>query len=177
MNIRVQVPDQVLISFPLCIYLEEEMLDHITVLFNFLRNLYTMFHNGCSNFHTHQHHTGEGNGTPLRYSCLENPMDGGACWAAIYGVAQSRTWLKRRSSSSSSSTIQELSFLHTLNLEFNGIYLYRKYTLNYINFNTKWIKVRALHQQYETEFCFCHIINIHVIFKFQICWGIINIKL
>ena len=45
---------------------------------------------------------GEGNGTPLQYSCLENPMDGGAWWAAIYGVAQSRTRLKRLSSSSSS---------------------------------------------------------------------------
>ena len=32
---------------------------------------------------------GEGNGTPLQYSCLENPMGGGAWWAAIYGVAQS----------------------------------------------------------------------------------------
>ena len=36
---------------------------------------------------------GEGNGSPLQYSCLENPRDGGAWWAAIYGVAQSRTWL------------------------------------------------------------------------------------
>ena len=36
---------------------------------------------------------GEGNGTPLQYSCLENPMDGGACWVAICGVAQSWTWL------------------------------------------------------------------------------------
>ena len=34
-----------------------------------------------------------GNGTPLQYSCLENPMDGGAWWAAVHGVAQSRTWL------------------------------------------------------------------------------------
>ena len=34
---------------------------------------------------------GEGNGTPLQYSCLENPMDGGAWWAAVYGVAKSRT--------------------------------------------------------------------------------------
>ena len=42
----------------------------------------------------------EGNGNPLQYSCLENPMDGGAWWAAIYGVAQSRTRLKRLSSSS-----------------------------------------------------------------------------
>ena len=37
---------------------------------------------------------GEGNGTPLQYSCLENPMDGGAWWAAVYGVTQSRTLLK-----------------------------------------------------------------------------------
>ena len=36
---------------------------------------------------------GEGNGTPLRYSCLENPMDGGAWWAAIHGVAKSQTRL------------------------------------------------------------------------------------
>ena len=43
---------------------------------------------------------GEGNGTPLQYSCLENPMDGGAWWAAVYGVAQSWTWLKWLSSSS-----------------------------------------------------------------------------
>ena len=36
---------------------------------------------------------GEGNGTPLQYSCLENPMDRGAWWAAVHGVAKSRTWL------------------------------------------------------------------------------------
>ena len=46
---------------------------------------------------------GEGNGNPLQYSCLENPRDGGAWWTAVYGVAQSRTWLKWLSSSSSSS--------------------------------------------------------------------------
>ena len=34
---------------------------------------------------------GEGNGTPLQYSCLENPMDGGAWWAAVHGVAKSQT--------------------------------------------------------------------------------------
>ena len=43
---------------------------------------------------------GEGNGNPLHCSCLENPRDGGAWWAAVYGVAQSRTRLKRLSSSS-----------------------------------------------------------------------------
>ena len=37
---------------------------------------------------------GEGNGNPLQCSCLENPRDGGAWWAAVHGVTQSRTWLK-----------------------------------------------------------------------------------
>ena len=45
--------------------------------------------------------TGEGNGNPLQCSCLENPRVGGAWWAAVYGVTQSRTWLKWLSSSSS----------------------------------------------------------------------------
>ena len=46
-------------------------------------------------FHLIQPHAlfEEGNGTPLQYSCLENPMDGGAWWAAVHGVAKSRTWL------------------------------------------------------------------------------------
>ena len=44
---------------------------------------------------------GEGNGNPLQCSCLENPRDGGAWWAAVYGVAQSWTRLTRLSSSSS----------------------------------------------------------------------------
>ena len=43
---------------------------------------------------------GEGNGNPLQYSCLENPRDGGAWWAVIYGVTQSQILLKRLSSSS-----------------------------------------------------------------------------
>ena len=51
---------------------------------------------------------GESNGTPLQYSCLENPMDGGAWWAAVYGVAQSRTRLMWLSSSSSSVYVSKL---------------------------------------------------------------------
>ena len=46
---------------------------------------------------------GEGNGNPFQCSCLENPRDGGAWWAAIFGVTQSRTRLKQLSSSSSAS--------------------------------------------------------------------------
>ena len=52
-------------------------------------------------FHFSLSCTGKGNGNPLQCSCLENPRDGGAWWAAIYGVSQSRTRLKRLSSSSS----------------------------------------------------------------------------
>ena len=51
-------------------------------------------------FHFSLSCTGEGNGNPLQCSCLETPRDGGAWWAAIYGVTQSRTRLKQLSSSS-----------------------------------------------------------------------------
>ena len=51
---------------------------------------------------------GEGNGNPLHCSCLESPRDGGAWWAAVYGVAQSRTRLKRLSSSK-----KDQMFCHT----------------------------------------------------------------
>ena len=49
---------------------------------------------------------GEGNGNLLQCSCLENPRDVGAWWAAVYGVAQSRTWLSWLSSSSGSRHIE-----------------------------------------------------------------------
>ena len=52
--------------------------------FSFLYSLSTGLHGA-------KHRIGEGNGKPLQYSCLENPMDGGAWWAAVYGVTQSRT--------------------------------------------------------------------------------------
>ena len=56
---------------------------------------------------------GEGNGNPLQCSWLENPRDGGAWWAAVYGVAQSWTQLKRLNSSSSSSLIFNFEiFIH-----------------------------------------------------------------
>ena len=46
-----------------------------------------------ANYQSLSCHLGEGNGNPLQYSCLENPMDGGAWWAAVRGVAKSRTRL------------------------------------------------------------------------------------
>ena len=51
---------------------------------------------------------GEGNGNPLQCSCLENSRDGGSWWAAVHGVAQSRTRLKRLSSSSSRPVLLKL---------------------------------------------------------------------
>ena len=57
---------------------------------------------------------GEGNDNPRQCSCLENPRDGGAWWAAVYGVAQSRTRLKWLSSSSSSIQFSQLHLLKTL---------------------------------------------------------------
>ena len=65
---------------------------------------------------------GEGNGNPLQCSCLENPRDGGAWWAAVYGVTQSQTRLKRLSSSSSKVCI------HLLKKYFNTYY-----SCSYIN--------------------------------------------
>ena len=56
---------------------------------------------------------GEGNGNPLQCSCLENPRDGGAWWAAVYGVTQSRT--RRKWLSSSSSSTSSLLFLSKFN--------------------------------------------------------------
>ena len=82
---------------------------------SFSRNLHTVFHSVCFSLHSHQQcksvlfslhplqHLlvvdflimailtgGEGNGNPLQYSCLENPMDGGAWWTAVHGVTRSQ---------------------------------------------------------------------------------------
>ena len=62
-------------------------------------------------FHFSLSRNGEGNGNPLQCSCLENPRDGRAWWAAVYGVAQSQTRLKWLSSSSSSN-IKNQVLLH-----------------------------------------------------------------
>ena len=63
-------------------------------------------------FHFSLSRIGEGNGNPLQCSCLENPRDGEAWWATIYGVAQSQTRLKQLISSSSSN--QTIVFLENL---------------------------------------------------------------
>ena len=80
---------------------------HEVVLVSMVSSWYAMSLTGCSpwgrkeldtterlHFHFSLSCVGEGNGNPLQCSCLENPRDGGAWWAAIYGVAQNRTRLK-----------------------------------------------------------------------------------
>ena len=57
-----------------------------------------------------QDKVGEGNGNPPQYSCLENPVDRGAWWAAVHRVAQSWTRLKQRSSSSSQKKVVEMTY-------------------------------------------------------------------
>ena len=82
-------------------------------------------------FHFSLSCTGEGNGNPLQCSCLENPRDRGAWWAAVYGVAQSRTQLMQLSSSSSSRpALQGINYLENLEKE---IYIYMPKTGIYIN--------------------------------------------
>ena len=76
--------------------------------------------------HFHFSHSciGEGNGNPLQCSCLENPRDSGAWWAAVYGVSQSRTRLKRLSSSSSKvipHVLKFISFHQYLHRYYNGL--------------------------------------------------------
>jgi len=66
---------------------------------------------GRLHFHLLRSCIGEGNGNPLQCSCLENPRDGGASWAAVCGVTQSRTWLKQLSSSSRRGSLVLLYFL------------------------------------------------------------------
>ena len=112
----------------------------------------------------------EGNGTPLQYSCLENPRDGGARLASIYGSAQSQTRLKRLSRSSNMLTlwgIQYQSSLHyTLRNSFNKQekrYLMWSLTKNLPALQETWVQfldwedplrkesVHGSHKEYMTE--------------------------
>ena len=69
---------------------------------------------------------GEGNGNPLQCSCLENPRDGGAWWAAVYGVTRSVMQLKRLSSSSSVSDLFIYSAVNSLHVSLQVVYIQRR---------------------------------------------------
>ena len=93
---------------------------------------------------------GEGNGNPLQCSCLENPRDGGAWWAAICGVAQSRPQLKWLSSSSSSSS-------HVLSaLVWSGsLLLWKSITFFFLNFrlqSLEWIDFSLNPSKFQDSF-------------------------
>ena len=76
---------------------------------------------------------GGGNGNPLQCSCLENPRDEGAWWAAVYGVTQSRTRLKRLSSSSGSS-VCACVYTHLIKyVNFTNMHIYSLTFLGYEN--------------------------------------------
>ena len=77
---------------------------------------------------------GEGNGNPLQYSCLENPRDGGAWWAAIYG-AHSRTWLKRLSNSNRQHYTIPHSIIHLLSPNFCSLF-HRLDNFYWLTFNS-----------------------------------------
>ena len=77
-------------------------------------------------FHFSLSCTGEGNGNPLQCSCLENPRDGGAWWAAIYGITQSQTRLKQLSSSSNKTQ------LNTPNISFKLLVLSFSLSINFL---------------------------------------------
>ena len=68
---------------------------------------------------------GEGNGDPLQCSCLENPRDGGAWWAAVYGIAQSRTRLKQLSMHAHT-PLSELLFNSMVTVPYFSIQFYLK---------------------------------------------------
>ena len=85
-------------------------------------------------FHFSLSGIGEGNGNPLQCSCLENPRDGGAWWATVYGVAQSQTRLKRLSSSSSSSST--LLTHHSCSVFLNEKYLFS------VNIRTNFLTIK-----------------------------------
>ena len=97
-------------------------------------------------FHFSLSCTGEGNGNPLQCSCMENPRDGVAWWAAVYGVAQSQTWLKWLSNT----TLGPTSFhIKPLQSKASQLHLWIKYFLSQLLYF--WITLST--EVYHTKLC------------------------
>ena len=77
----------------------------------------------------HNYYPGEGNGTPLQYSCLENPMDGGACKAAVHGVPKSRTRLSNFTFTFHFHALEEEMATHSSVMQFVRITFIRPFYL------------------------------------------------
>ena len=107
---------------------------------------------------------GEGNGNPLQCSCLENPRDRGAWWAAVYGVAQSWTQLKRLSSSSRKG----------IQLQNSGVHL--------LKILARYLKMSTVPERAVTTFSKCSLCHIHLkshiltLWCFSAAFGIYKIR-
>ena len=93
---------------------------------------------------------GERNGNPLQCSCLENPRDRGTWWAAVYGVAQSQTRLKRLSSSSRDNQCISLMEMFVLSYA-NVLYIYPKLCLQVGS--ASWLKTYLRNQYVIFRYC------------------------
>ena len=102
---------------------------------------------------------GEGNGNPLQCSCLENPRDEGAWWATVHRVTQSRTRLKRLSSSSSSRAFTVIPFMDMcmLNVAKKVIYLPHEHVLS-------WGQIRFL-SDILFHLSYCKMCSFHALFS------------
>ena len=94
---------------------------------------------------------GEGNVSPLQYSCLENPRDGEAWWATIYGVTKSQTWLSHFTSLHSSLHFHSISQVQLL----RWLSLFSDLTLHYIAYSSiKYLESLSITASSQILFCF-----------------------
>ena len=89
---------------------------------------------------------GEGNGNPLQCSCLENPRDWGAWWAAVYGVAQSRKRLRQLSGGGGGRNLQNSNTY----VEFTQINHFNYYLSLSMNYNPTWAFIDSSHNLQPT---------------------------
>src|SRR5574342_220666 len=95
-------------------------------------------------FHSSLSCIGEGNGNPLQCSCLENPRDGGAWWAAVCGVAQSWTRLKRLSSSSSSVGCEHIFYLYHFSFPIKSVNLYFRESVAFFFYHPRHSNIKLV---------------------------------